>query len=300
MTDVSRRRLLGVTGSVLVGSLAGCSSSSSGDDTTSPDDDGNGSMATVPDGAVSDSGVVNYPEFVDGAASVTDGGRRIEYADPAATFALLAGFEGDPAPEEELQISRDLAGDVKAGFIAPVYDGGFVYHFFVNRAFVEYTDWYVVTADANGPADDRDASFTQVRNDIFHLSVTPEIEEQRVLVADYDISAMDENEGNVTGLLINRLEETQSTPESDIPQAVFAFDYDSDAGTVTITHQGGESISGENLVVIVDNNRLESQFGESDVTAGDSATVDAPPGVTVRVVYDDGDQSAILAEDDTS
>jgi len=61
------------------------------------------------------------------------------------------------------------------------------------------------------------------------------------------------------------------------PQASFSFDYDdADKGNVTVTHSGGDTISGTQLNVTasgnVDNSTQWNDDG-SDVTAGSSRTI---------------------------
>jgi flagellin-like protein len=90
------------------------------------------------------------------------------------------------------------------------------------------------------------------------------------------------------------------------PQAQFTFDYDSGAGELNITHDGGDSIDPARITVpnVNESGNTWDGFGASTVTsgqiqAGDSATVSSlSAGQSVRVVWtsQSGDNSATLAE----
>ncbi|MEF8783433.1 MAG: type IV pilin N-terminal domain-containing protein [Haloarculaceae archaeon] len=76
------------------------------------------------------------------------------------------------------------------------------------------------------------------------------------------------------------------------PQASFAFDYNSTAEKITVTHTGGASIQASQLSV---NNGSSNDWsnvsdsglsGSDDVTAGNSATVEnVTDSSTVRVIW---------------
>jgi flagellin-like protein len=94
------------------------------------------------------------------------------------------------------------------------------------------------------------------------------------------------------------------------PQASFAWDYDSSAEDVTITHDGGDSIQVQELYVRGDFGtdgdsgatwgNWSSLGSTSDVTAGNSIDVGVGSDYTLRVVYQatEGDNSATLAQDE--
>jgi flagellin-like protein len=108
-------------------------------------------------------------------------------------------------------------------------------------------------------------------------------------------------------------DQTQNTA----PQASFAFDYDasvggSSSGVLTITHDGGDTISASELYVRGDSitnvgagSDIQSSGGDwtvsgsSEVSAGTSVTVGVNDDYTVRVVYEgaSGDSSATLGQD---
>jgi len=105
----------------------------------------------------------------------------------------------------------------------------------------------------------------------------------------------------VVGTFVLGLGETQ---EARHPQASFEFDYDADAGSVTVTHQGGDTIEGSNLYVrgTTGNGTIDAQwaadYGVNQVWSGESVTVtDVSDAFELRVVWDpsDQDRSAVLA-----
>lgn len=105
------------------------------------------------------------------------------------------------------------------------------------------------------------------------------------------------------------------------PQATFGFDYDGDAGELTITHDGGDTIEAQELFVSGDINFDDADgsgfsdqskaswdefddYGDgSEITAGNSATIaestsDDLDDATIRIVYEaeEGDNSATLGK----
>jgi len=95
---------------------------------------------------------------------------------------------------------------------------------------------------------------------------------------------------------------------SDTPTASFSFDYDS-SGTpeVTITHDSGDPIPAQNLIIrgenLVDEGEWDSVGGSSDtnsrVVAGNSATIEVDGDEYVlRMVYEDGDTTSTLQTDE--
>jgi len=94
------------------------------------------------------------------------------------------------------------------------------------------------------------------------------------------------------------------------PQASFSWDYEGGGtDTVTITHDGGDSIEARELYIRGDFDGTSpsdetwgdfgSPSGASEVTAGNSIDVSAGPSYELRVVYEpvEGDTSATLSED---
>jgi hypothetical protein len=306
----SRRAFLVTTGGVLSGVLAGCTGpggpgTTASDGGATADDDTPGGSGTdtptatdtgalAPPAAPLDGSTVDYPAFVDGAAAVSEGGRRIEYGD-RERFEVAAGVDGEPASPGQLRLTRELGTDVPAGFVAPVYRERFVYHVFVNDAFRDLAEWHTVVAGTDGEFDGTPATFQPLADGVHHLAVAPALSERSLLVVDAGAERLDAGGVDLTGLVLHRASRV-SPSETEPPQALFTFEYDADAGEVTITHEGGDTVAGANTVVVVGEERLTDPFGVESVGAGDTATVAVGGGETVRVVWQDGDRSAVLAE----
>lgn len=95
--------------------------------------------------------------------------------------------------------------------------------------------------------------------------------------------------------------------QSMTPSAAFDLEYDSSAGTLTITHVSGDTIPGSELYVRGDtgNGRIDNQwgadYGVSEVTAGTSVTVEnVSSDYEILVVWEaeGGSSSATLAQAD--
>ncbi|WP_340098767.1 ABC transporter substrate-binding protein [Salinibaculum salinum] len=94
---------------------------------------------------------------------------------------------------------------------------------------------------------------------------------------------------------------------SSVPQVSFAIEYNSDEGTLSITHEAGDTVVASNLFVSGDGiaqtgtweelggSTSGTSGGESAVTAGDRVTVDVSSEYSVRVGWDSGQDSATLA-----
>lgn len=85
----------------------------------------------------------------------------------------------------------------------------------------------------------------------------------------------------------------------EVPQVQFAFEFD--AGTMTVTHEGGDVVQASNLSLVVGNGPAGTQFDDEydQVSAGDSISVDvsnADSGAQVALIWSDGSSSGILAQ----
>lgn len=301
MNGLDRRRFLSSFGAATVAVTAGCSS-----DTSPPGDDDPTATPTptvteAPDDPyVTDDAVVDYPAMVDGAATVSADGERytIEYEDPKQAFLLDSGFEGE-TNAAELRISRDMSVDARAGFVAPVYDGEageFVYQVFANEAFVEYADWNFVTVDADGElASEGAVPFERLQGTVYGAGVSPG-EIRRLFVVDSTAEELRAGgAGSLSGIVLI-VGQADRGPENPAPQVQFLFEYDAEAGEVTITHDGGDTIPEEDdLFVEAGSDRVPWQ---TPVSAGDSRTVAVASDAAVRVVWvaESGDRSSTLAE----
>ncbi|GGN92556.1 MULTISPECIES: type IV pilin [Haloarcula] len=85
------------------------------------------------------------------------------------------------------------------------------------------------------------------------------------------------------------------------PQASFSFEYDTSVSpaTMTITHDGGDTLKTGNLEVKEDGSVLVDPASGSEITAGDTLTsgTSVTSGATIKVVYNDpnSDKSAVIA-----
>ncbi|WP_302083379.1 type IV pilin N-terminal domain-containing protein [Salinibaculum rarum] len=88
------------------------------------------------------------------------------------------------------------------------------------------------------------------------------------------------------------------------PQANFDFDYDADAGNLTVTHDSGDSFTGDNTqslnVQVADSDNMWADAdGDFPVTAGDSKTISSVnSGDEVRVIWtsNDGESSQTVGQ----
>ncbi|MFC4407557.1 hypothetical protein [Haloarchaeobius iranensis] len=78
--------------------------------------------------------------------------------------------------------------------------------------------------------------------------------------------------------------------DTEAPQATFGFEYDEEAETVTIVHEGGGSIEASRLTIDIEGIEGSKSFAEDGetITAGSSVTVDvsgAPDEAEIRLVW---------------
>ncbi|MFD1645790.1 hypothetical protein [Haloarchaeobius litoreus] len=91
----------------------------------------------------------------------------------------------------------------------------------------------------------------------------------------------------------------ESSSATDAPQVQIAFEFED--GTMTVSHDGGDSITASNLSLVVGDSPAGSQFADQyeEVTAGDSVSVDVSnveSGTNVLVLWSDGRNSQMLAQ----
>ncbi|WP_256301473.1 hypothetical protein [Haloarchaeobius salinus] len=96
---------------------------------------------------------------------------------------------------------------------------------------------------------------------------------------------------------------TDSGSQPTAPQVSFDFEYDADAGTVTIAHAGGEAARADLLTVDVEGRPTPTQFTDEydELTAGDGITVDVSgveQGSVLHIVWTspDGDAAQVIVE----
>ena len=292
---LQRRRLLALLGSTAAATAAGCI-----DDSSLPTDgnDGGGGNGDAAGGVLRDGAVVDYPGMVDGNASVSGDERKITYEDPEATFTFQYAYEGNNDDPSQLRVSRDLSGETMAAFIAPVYDDdakAFEYHVFANEAFLDYAEWYYVSGSSTDPAETGSASFESVGPGVSRFVIGP-IDAGTAGLIDAPPEEAQNGGEELTGVIITN--GSSGGTSSPAPNVAWGFEYDSGAEEVTITHEGGDTVRGAQLEVVVttDDRTTTSPF-EGEVAAGDSVAVDAPPNAVVRVIWEaeSGDSGAVLA-----
>ena len=287
MNAPDRRRFLAAVGAAATAPLlAGCSDDSGNDGPTATE----APTATEPpqDRAVADGTVVDYPDFADGAATVSEEGDRlvVEYADPERSFGLVGAFEGESNPAE-LRVTRDLAVDARAGFVAPVYEASaerFVYRVFANEAFVEYADWNVVAVEPDDELRSEGAvGFERLEGAVYGARVAPAAF-QRLFVVDATARELADGASNLSGMVLLVGEAGGDGGDDDgVPEVTFRYEYDEATGELTVTHESGDTIPGEDELAVISGNVEESWT--TPVAAGDTKTVAVEPDATVSIVW---------------
>ena len=104
-----------------------------------------------------------------------------------------------------------------------------------------------------------------------------------------------------------------STTDDSQPEIALDFEYDSDAGTVTITHQGGDSVPADRIEIRGNgfaertsadqsgNGQWagETSGGDSTVVAGDSVVVGVTPSYQLFVLYSSGSGNSVTLGTDS-
>ncbi|WP_340102168.1 type IV pilin N-terminal domain-containing protein [Salinibaculum salinum] len=81
------------------------------------------------------------------------------------------------------------------------------------------------------------------------------------------------------------------------PQATFDVSYDEDAGEVTVTHASGETLNSDQISLNGQTwTDANGYANRTEVSSGDSATISASPGDTVRLSWtnEQGTNSATI------
>ena len=295
MVEFSRRRAVVAGGALVSSALAGCLS-----DTTSDEDPSEDEPDPLADAVTSD-GEVKYPAFVGDEIDVDEEAGLIEYGDPDAEYLFHLQFEGaDPSPDE-LWIGRDLSMDAMRAFIGPEFDADdeLTHHVFANEAFVEYADWNAIYLEGESLVDEEEIAFEELDHGVYHRSVSPPEDATGMLIADDDADGIEAEGSEPTLVGIIR----EVAPDEDpVPAVSFSTDIDerpNGTKTITITHHSGDEFASEHVVAEVGDEIVEDPFGEATVSEDDSATFEeVPEGAAVRLVYDDGDNEAVLASFD--
>ncbi|MFW6437141.1 MAG: type IV pilin N-terminal domain-containing protein [Halococcoides sp.] len=88
-------------------------------------------------------------------------------------------------------------------------------------------------------------------------------------------------------------ESVESTPTA-------TFSVTTADGVVTVTHDGGDPIDDDSLVVQIDDRTVEWSEPDGTVSVGDEVTIEDAPSGELRVIYDTGEQSFVLESVDLS
>ena len=326
---VRRRRLL--LGLATAAGVAGCTNASTESSPTTTDSSASGDTTTAETSATPPADLsavtggkygVNVSAVSDGAVSAGDD--RVEFTEPVRKTWNVVGYQGGtrvgrerngsrtPAAgtddEPPLVIGRTLnpTDDAQHGFGTPVYDAEaerFELWFYVDETYRAAHDTHYVVTGTSRRTDfeSREAEFTEQVDGIYRTSVTYDRPVSADMafpfgtLLDRPLAEVTPNTGQrpaYTAVGVDpRLERRRSAP-----QVAFSFEYDRTAETVTIAHDGGDSVTGSNLQVLIDGSPVTAFEGE--VTAGDSTTVDvsgAASGARLRVVWEDDGVSATLA-----
>jgi flagellin-like protein len=94
--------------------------------------------------------------------------------------------------------------------------------------------------------------------------------------------------------------------EAEAPQSTFEFEYNAQTGNVTVSHTNGDPVNGDQLRfagAALEQTSLGniSEWADSEVTSGDSATVNVKGGEELRLIWESDDEqgtSAILGRYD--
>ncbi|NLV05397.1 type IV pilin [Haloarcula rubripromontorii] len=82
------------------------------------------------------------------------------------------------------------------------------------------------------------------------------------------------------------------------PQASFSFEYEqtTDDVVAVVTHDGGDTISAEQLTIeVTDGATVEWDDDDGEVTVGDQSSVSVEGGAEVSLVWHGDDQTTVLA-----
>lgn len=99
----------------------------------------------------------------------------------------------------------------------------------------------------------------------------------------------DEEEGDEK--TTDRETENEDTTDQAAPEARFAFEYEPSTETLTVRHDGGDSVDADRLYITADRVAIGTQFSDDveTVSTGSSVTVDVSDlsnGTTVAVIWD--------------
>ncbi|RNJ26269.1 hypothetical protein [Halosegnis longus] len=270
------------------------------------------------------------------ATDVTVDASTVQYTEPTE---ITYGFNGivdgtrlyEPTGDDRLHYGQAIPTDETPGVrLIPVYDGEqFTYRAYANAAFRAAAEWHLAVLrlpefapdGETGVVESRQVTFESVANTALGVVSArneplgvPPTEPAGVAVLNYEYDTQERQPDDAVGVALVPAARTSPTP--DTPAVAFAFEFDGGGdgfgtGTndrVTITHEGGDTVSGESLSVTVDGRAVaattgvayETQF-PSSVQAGDAAVVTATEagalesGAELRVVWSGERSKQVLA-----
>ncbi|UPV73690.1 hypothetical protein M0R89_14225 [Halorussus limi] len=318
----TRRRLLATLPCVALAGCLGSAPDAGGTGQTSDETNGTGRTTTadeatttpsLPDDLTRRNGetVVDFPAMTDGEVSVDseDGITTLAFSGPTdATFELAAAAGGEVVTDGPPTASKTLTpADEPRAFVAPVYrDGGFEFRVYANTAFREMGDLHVWAGPGGTVAGDaavsRPAEFDSRTDAVGRTTVSgADVDGAEdgaplsVGVFDAPLDAVRSGDAaDVRGVALQSGESLRRTPAA--PKVALAYEFADES--VTITHEGGDTLSGPTLSVEVGGEATDAAFPD-EVSAGESVTADlsgVESGTTVRVVWTapEGDFSAVL------
>lgn len=293
MSEQTRRNLL-LAACATAGTLAGCLdelATSSDDGESGSDDTDSGGGDSERNGAVTEDGTVDYPAFVDDDVTVDEDEQRIEYPDPDVEFVLEAELSGG----DDVFITRELATNARAVYVAPAYDDGFTHHVFANEAFVADEEWNAFTSEDGEEIDETSFSFDELEGGVFHDSFSLPASSERAIVADADVERVERGEDDVTAIGIG--DSLGAKNGASTPEVHFDISHESDGrGTYTVefAHMAGDELETDSLTAIVGGDTHDDSFETESITVGDVVTIeDVPEGETLSLVFND---EAVIVE----
>lgn len=266
---VQRRQILLATFAAGATGVAGCLSADPSDD----DQSTNSTDETPADLSPAGEGVyrVDVDAVSDRSASIGDP-QEISYAgDPEVVWGYERVFDTDGSAESTLVVivepTVDTTDDAGHVFLAPVYDAAaenWVIRAYADEAYYEAVDTHqfwigrFYTETEEQPVTGHDAAFTEHHDGVYRATLeygeTPPVNEQpdqfrSVVLAnrEWDETALEEAE-SVLGVAIAPVRVGPTHPDYDVadendpaPVVDLSFEYDPDAKTVTVAHEGGRS-----------------------------------------------------------
>ena len=330
----SRRTVVAALGTVAV---AGCTQS--GDTGTNPATASSTPTPepTLPTGVTRVDAGFTVDASAMAATDVTASESTVRYTEPTE---ITYGFNGivdgtrlyDATGDHRLQYGQTIpTDDTPAVRLVPVYDSAqFTYRAYANAAFQSAAEWHLAVLrlpefapdGETGVVESREVTFESVANtELGVVSANneslgvPPTEPAGVAVLNYDYGTQEGGQPD-DAMGIALVPAARASPSPETPQVAFAFEYDGGGdgfgtGTndrVRITHEGGDTVSGESLSVTVDRTAVAEMSGvayetpfPSSMGAGDEAVIAATEagalesGAELRVVWSGERSKQVLA-----